>query len=171
MIPHIIAVVTKVFFAVAAALLCILSVCMVGAALWDLIEDLGAGRAMLPLTLRAIGLVTIAVAVFDVGIFFAEEELVRVRELRSVTEARRSLTKFMSIIIIAVCLEAIVLVLETKSSRTDQIIYPTLLLLVAVIAVIALGLFQRLSRDGAAPGEVRRRDVDAVASAPEKTDD
>ncbi|MCW5772779.1 MAG: hypothetical protein KIT16_14135 [Rhodospirillaceae bacterium] len=165
MIPRIISIATKVFFAIAAAMLCLLSVCMVGAALWDLLRDVQAGDGLLGPTLRAIGLVTIAVAVFDVGIFFAEEELVRVRELRSVVEARRSLTKFMSIIIIAVCLEAIVIVLETKAERTDQILYPTLLLLVAVFAVVALGVFQRLSRDSAAAGQVRKRDSEVQAEA------
>ena len=57
---------------------------------------------------------TIAIAVFEVGKFMVEEELIRERQLRSVLEARRSLTKFVTIVIITLSLEGLVLVFETK---------------------------------------------------------
>ena len=59
-------------------------------------------------TLEWIGLVTIAIAVFEVGIFMVEEELIRERQLRSVLEARRSLTRFVTIVIIALPFEGLV---------------------------------------------------------------
>jgi hypothetical protein len=99
-------------------------------------------------TLQSIGLVTIAMAVFEVAKFLVEEELIRERQLRSVLEARRSLTKFFTIIVIVLSLEAIVLVFETKLEAISDLIYPTALMAVAVAAVIGLGLFQRLSAEG-----------------------
>jgi len=53
-----------------------------------------------PALLGAIGYVVIAVAVFDVAKYFVEEEVIRGREMRLASEARRSLTKFMSTIVI-----------------------------------------------------------------------
>ena len=62
---------------------------------------LEAGDALL----TAIGYVVIAMAVFDLAKYFVEEEVIRAREMRNPGEARRSLTKFISTISIAVFIE------------------------------------------------------------------
>ena len=70
----------------------------------------------------------------------------RGRELRKAPEARRSLTKFISTIAIAVFLEALVMAFQASKKTASDMIYPTLLLLLTGIALIlGLGLFQRLS--------------------------
>ena len=99
--------------------------------------------------LNGIGYVVIATAVFDVSKFLLEEEeILRGRDLRRMVEARRSLTKFITIITIAVFLEALVMVFEAgKAAPLSNMIYPTLLLLAGVALLLGLGLFQRLSAD------------------------
>ena len=47
--------------------------------------------------------------------------------------------------VITVSLEGLVLVFETKLEQLSDLIYPTALLLVSAITVVALGAFQRLS--------------------------
>jgi small basic protein len=76
---------------------------------------------------------------------------VRVRELRSPVEARRSLTKFVTIIIIALSLEAVVGILEAGRNETfDQLIYPAMVIVTAILAL----MFQFLSRSqGAAAAD------------------
>ena len=65
--------------------------------------------------LAAIGYVVIAMAVFDVAKYFVEEEeVIRGREMRNAGEARRSLTKFISTISIAVFIEGLVLVFRSQ---------------------------------------------------------
>ena len=97
--------------------------------------------------LNGIGYVVIAIAVFDVAKFLLEEEeLLRGRDLRKMAEARRSLTKFITIITIAVFLETLVMVFEAgKAAPLSNMIHPTLLLLAGVGLLLGLGLFQRLS--------------------------
>jgi hypothetical protein len=95
--------------------------------------------------LGAIGYVVIAVAVFDVAKYFIEEEVIRGREMRIASEARRSLTKFISTISIAVFIEGLVTVVRVSKQDVDKMLYPTLLLLTAVVIVVGLGLFLRLS--------------------------
>ena len=102
-----------------------------------------AGGAML----AAIGYVVIAMAVFDVAKYFVEEEVIRGREMRSATEARRSLTKFVSTIAIAVFIEGLVIVFQASKHGLPEMIYPTALLLTAIVIVIGLGIYQRLSAD------------------------
>src|SRR4051795_327556 len=84
-----------------------------------------AGGAML----SAIGYVVIAMAVFDVAKYFVEEEVIRGREMRSAGEARRSLTKFVSTIAIAIFIEGLVIVFQASKDDVATMIYPTGLLL------------------------------------------
>lgn len=110
--------------------------------------------------LDGVGYTIIAVAIFDVARYLIEEEVVRARELRHPGEARRSLTKFLSTITIAVFLEAIVLVFEATGEAARQLIYPTFLLLGGVALIVGLGAYQRLSTSaekemGGIQGEMR----------------
>jgi hypothetical protein len=102
-----------------------------------------AGAAML----SAIGYVVIAMAVFDVAKYFLEEEVIRGREMRSAGEARRSLTKFVSTIAIAIFIEGLVIVFQASKNRLPEMLYPTALLLTAIVIVVGLGIYQRLSAD------------------------
>jgi len=97
--------------------------------------------------LSAIGYVVISIAVFDVAKYFIEEEVIRGRELRIISEARRSLTKFISTISIAVFIEALVTVFRVSKDEVDKLLYPTALLLTAIMIVVGLGLYQRLSAE------------------------
>lgn len=87
----------------------------------------------------------IAAAIFDVGRYLLEEEVFRDRELRSPSEARKSLTKFMVIIVLAVTLESLLAVLKASTSNIANLIYPAVLFFVAVCLLVGLGVYQRLS--------------------------
>jgi len=97
--------------------------------------------------LSAIGYVVISIAVFDVAKYFIEEEVIRGREMRLSSEARRSLTKFISTITIAVFIEALVTAFRVSKQDVEKLMYPTALLLTAILIVVGLGLYQRLSAD------------------------
>jgi predicted small integral membrane protein len=108
---------------------------------WSSWKDAGA------VLLSAIGYVVIAMAVFDVAKYFVEEEVIRGRELRNATEARRSLTKFVSTIAIAVFIEGLVICFQASREDLPKMLYPTALLLTAILIVVGLGIFQRLSAE------------------------
>lgn len=116
----------------------VVEIVMAGAASWK-----DAGGAML----SAIGYVVIAMAVFDLAKYFIEEEVIRGREMRSAGEARRSLTKFVSTIAIAIFIEGLVIVFQASKDRLSEMLYPTALLLTATVVVVGLGVYQRLSAD------------------------
>ena len=136
---------TKVFFGLAALLLFAFSFSLIGLAAWGLGLALLHDRPLMLETLESIGLIIIAIAVFDVAKFLIEEEVINERQLRSIRQARASLTKFFTIIIIAISLEAIVVVIETKLESIEKLIYPVSLMAVGVFALIGLGLFQKLT--------------------------
>lgn len=95
--------------------------------------------------LDAVGYLIIAIAVADVGKYLLEEEVIRAREMRHVSEARKSLTRFVGTIIIVVLLEAIVAIFRVARGDLTNLPYPAVLLLSGVALLLALGLFQRLS--------------------------
>lgn len=138
---------SRLLYTVIAGTLLLASVLLMAIAMARTFTGFWTGEGALDAMLNGIGLVIIAIAVADVGKFLFEEEVVNDRELRRPAEARGSLTKFMTIIIIALSLEALVLI--TKAARTNiaDIVYPGLLVLLAVLALVGLGLFQKLSQN------------------------
>ena len=147
--------VSKLFFLVTAVALFALATGLVAVAVRDVWAAL-AGADLLAQILRCIGLLTIAVAVFEVAKFLLEEELIRERELRSITDVRLSLTKFFTIIVIVLSLEGIVLVFEVKLEQIEQLIYPTALMGTAILALVGLGLFRWLTDPVAADAHLHR---------------
>jgi hypothetical protein len=108
------------------------------------------GRALLD----SVGYMVIAVAIFEVAKYILEEEVTDPTQMRNAGQARRSITRFVSTISIAVFLEALVAVFQTsKGQDMSTMLYPTLLLFGGVAMVVGLGVYQRLST--AAEGEVR----------------
>lgn len=134
------------YTAIAGALLAASGMLMI-VSVWRTVTGFWTGEGALDAMLDGIGLVIIAVAVADVGKFLFEEEVISDRELRRPAEARGSLTKFMTIIIIALSLESLVLITKASRSSMSDIIYPGLLVLLAVFAMVGLGLFQKLSQN------------------------
>ncbi|MCT4493085.1 GNAT family acetyltransferase [Bosea minatitlanensis] len=151
---------------ISLALLCA-SVILIGVAVWRTATGYWNGEDALGAMLDAIGLVIIAVAVADVGKFLFEEEVMADREMRRPAEARGSLTKFMSIMIVALSLEALVLIAKTTRETIAEIVYPGLLVLLAVLILVGLGLFQRLSQHATAAVPPQHEDAAGKAEGVE----
>jgi hypothetical protein len=139
---------SRIAFGAASLVLMALSLMLVAFGAVGVIAGIGASWAdASDSLLAAIGYVVIALAVFDVAKYFIEEEVIRGREMRLMSEARRSLTKFISTISIAVFIEGLVLVFQISKQDVDKMLYPTGLLLTAILIVVGLGLYQRLSAE------------------------
>jgi hypothetical protein len=147
--------VINLMYAASSASLFVISVAMIASGIGDVYDALQTGVNPVQRMLDATGLIVVAIAVFDVAKYLIEEELLRRRELRSPTEARQTLTKFLVIITIAVSLEALVFIFGAGKAHMEQLLYPTLLLVAAVLLVVGLGAFQRLSVSAERAGRER----------------
>jgi hypothetical protein len=136
---------SRAIFAAAAGILMLLSIVLAGDALIQFITALWSGTGVGIPALAGIGYVVVAIAVFDVAKYLIEEEVVRGREMRVASETRKSLTRFISTIAIAIFLEALVMVFRVSQSEVEKLVYPTLLLFTGILLVVGLGVFQRLS--------------------------
>ncbi len=151
------------YYAVATAFLVLLALLLLGGAVWELATALIRGEILG--VLDSVGLVIIGFAIIETAKFIAEEEILRQKELRSAVEARRSLTKFITIIVIATSLEALVMIFVTGRTDVAKSIYPALLLAAAMFALIALGVFQWLSSRIAMPPPEGEDSIDHNAAA------
>jgi hypothetical protein len=141
------ALLTFFVFGVASMALTLISLAMIGYALLQLAIAVRASERI-GYVLEAVSIIVIAVAVFEVAKYLFEEEILREeRELRSVREARQTLTKFLVIIVIAVSLEALVFVFKAGTEDITLLLYPSGLLLAAILLVVGLALFQRLTSE------------------------
>jgi hypothetical protein len=154
----------RVLFVMIALALYGLAVAMVVAGTGQLILGAFGGQIGIYNLMSGVGLLIVSLAIADVAKFVVEENVVRERELRSPGEARRSLTKFMTIIIIALSLEAVVGIFEAgREKNFQELLYPAAVMAVAVLAVVGLGTFQFLSRR--AQSEPLAHDTDAPAKS------
>jgi hypothetical protein len=151
------------FVAVALALFS-LAISLVVSGAWQLVRGAIGGAVGIYNLMNGVGLLIVSLAIADVAKFVVEENVVRARELRSPAEALRSLTKFMTIIIIALSLEAVVGIFEAGREKSfNQMVYPALVMLAAVAALI--GAFQFLSRRSQREAAAGADDADARAPA------
>ncbi|BCN93527.1 hypothetical protein THMIRHAM_13120 [Thiomicrorhabdus immobilis] len=124
----------------------IISLTMMAAALWEVWISLHEKTLLVKSLLDAIGLIVIGMAVFDVSKFLLEEEVFSSGGTKSPAKQRMTLLKFLVIIAIAVSLEALVFIFDAGKKDVSQLIYPTFLLIAAVLVVVGLGIYQKLTQ-------------------------
>ena len=94
---------------------------------------------------NSLGFLILSLAVFDVARYVFDEEVRRGREMRKAAETRRSITKFVTVIIIAVLMDALVALSKAGQGELSQLVYPVVLIGGGVGLLLSLGLFNRLS--------------------------
>jgi hypothetical protein len=138
----------RVVYGLVSICLGFISLTMMGVAIWGVWISVHEKTLLVTALLDAIGLIVIGTAVFDVSKFLWEEDVLKSNEAKSHSKQRRSLLKFLAIISIAVSLESLVFIFDTGKKDIAMLIYPTFLLIAAVLLVVSLGVYQKLSRDG-----------------------
>ncbi|MFO1088145.1 MAG: GNAT family acetyltransferase [Hyphomicrobiales bacterium] len=142
----------RVLFAIAAGFLTALALMLVGFALYYILNALFWDKAVQAadfgyIVIDAVGYIVIAIAILDIAKHIVEEEVLAKHGAHRTGTSRRSLSKFISIISIAVYLEGLVLVFKVTQDDVKLLIYPVMLLLSGVAMTVGLALFQWLGAD------------------------
>jgi hypothetical protein len=95
--------------------------------------------------LDEVGLLVFSIAVIDVVKYLTIEEIIKHGKERKLHEEKKNLTKFVMIISTALALEGLVLTIETAKTNLNQLLYPIMLLLVAVFFILSVGIYQKLT--------------------------
>lgn len=129
----------------AALILTILSLIIMGWSVYDVIWSIRETTEFIPLMLQSVGAIIISAAIIDVAQYMVEEEVFLSKELRDPEEARRTITKIIVIITIAVSIEGLVYIFKAGTNDLTLLLYPALLIVVSAILIVALGIYQKLS--------------------------
>lgn len=129
----------------AALILTILSLIIMGWSVYDVIWSIRETTEFIPLMLQSVGAIIISAAIIDVAQYMVEEEVFLNKELRDPEEARRTITKIIVIITIAVSIEGLVYIFKAGTNDLTLLLYPALLIVVSAILIVSLGIYQKLS--------------------------
>ncbi len=136
---------TAMIYLIAAVSLIFLSLSIM---IWSIYEAVVSMKT-LPISisnlLQSVGAIIISIAVLDVAKYLIEEEVLREKELRSPSEARKTITKIFVIISIASGMEGLVYIFKAGTIDMALLIYPALLILFSSISIVCLGIYQKLS--------------------------
>ena len=137
--------VSQIYFVTATISLLLLAILMLVTAVVDVVNALTSYQAISTIALQSVGLLIIGFAIVETAAFIAEEEIFSKRELRSSSESRQSLTGFVTIIVIASSLEALVMIFSATRLDVSNAVYAAAIFFVAMFSLICLGIYQWLS--------------------------
>jgi len=131
----------------AALILILIAVITMGWSVFEIFSSLLSDNKedFIPLILQSVGAIIIAAAIIDVAQYMIEEEVFKDKELRDPKEARKTITKIMVIISIAVSIEGLVYIFKAGTKDLQLLIYPSILIFVSSLSIVALGIYQKLS--------------------------
>ncbi|WP_297888072.1 cache domain-containing protein [Sulfurihydrogenibium sp.] len=90
---------------------------------------------------KSIILITLSIAIFDLAKTIFEEEVLLYKDPRRHSEIRKTLTRFLASIIIAISIEALMLVFKFTMSDPSKLIYSLGILVAVGFMLISLGIY------------------------------
>ncbi len=113
----------------------------------EVLTSVGNRTFTLVYLLDQVGMIVFSIASFDVVKYLMIEEVLRGKEERSPQQARKTITKFGMIIATALSLEGLVLTIKVSKENIEKIGYPIALIFAAVLFIVGLGIFYKLTKD------------------------
>ncbi|AZR81254.1 MULTISPECIES: hypothetical protein [Piscirickettsiaceae] len=139
----------SISYSAAALVLFAMAFTTIGWSIYEVVSEVDNDNLLdgefVSMMLQAVGATVISVAIIDVAKYMIEEEVFRNKELRSPVEARQTITKVIVILSIAVGIEGLVFIFKAGIQDITLLVYPTTLVLAAVVLIVGLGVYQKLS--------------------------
>ncbi|MCZ2723733.1 hypothetical protein O1D97_19450 [Marinomonas sp. 15G1-11] len=128
--------------------LILVSLWLLSSAFWSLFESFSLINNTISSSFGVVVMITLGLAVFDLGKTILEEEVLFSKDINHYNSTRRTLMRFMSAIIIAVSIEALLLMFKSVlSANITQLMNGVWMLWSGVGLLAGLGLYLKLSRD------------------------
>lgn len=95
--------------------------------------------------LESLAVITVALAALELGQTIIEEEVQREMQMSAPTRVRRFLSRFMVVLVVALTIEALVLVFRYSHETPENMAYAANVAFAAAALMIAWGVFVRLN--------------------------
>jgi len=119
---------------------------LAGTQLWEGITGDMALSARLDTVLESLAVATVALAALELGQTIFEEEVQREVQMSAPTRVRRFLSRFMVVLVVALTIEALVLVFRYSHETQEYMAYAAVVAFAAAALMVAWGLFVWLNR-------------------------
>ncbi|PAU63241.1 hypothetical protein BZL41_12640 [Pseudomonas sp. PIC25] len=138
----------QLVYGVIGALLVVVSVLLLYASIEALVKAVSQSGSIATHAFGTVILITLGMAIFDLGKTIIEEEVLLNKDIHHHDSTRRTITRFMSAIVIAVSIEALLLMFKTLLGEGSQQIVSAVWMLLAAVGLLGgLGLYLKLSRE------------------------
>ena len=132
----------------------IIGISLIGVSLWllagafyTLKEGFSLDHSATNASFGVVVMLTLSLAVFDLGKTILEEEVLMSKDINHYRSSRRTIMRFMAAIIIAVSIEALLLMFKSVlSGNMQNVVFGVWMLLSAVGLLAGLGAYLKLSR-------------------------
>ena len=115
--------------------------------LWQSVQPGDAGfNERLDGVLDSLALITVALAALELGETILQEEVQREAQMSAPTRVRRFLSRFMVVLVVALVIEALVLVFKFSHSAPENLPYAASIGFAAAALIVAWGVFIHLNR-------------------------
>lgn len=135
-------------FALSGTLLFLLALATMSLSVWDVATHLKPIEALSAAILHSVGAVIISIAILDVARYIFEQEVFRRKKEGKdcPVAATETLKKMFVIISIAISLEGLVYIFKAGTSGDiSLLLYPAVVILTSVLAMVGLGIYQWLA--------------------------
>jgi len=135
-------------YALIGGSLILVSLWLLSSAFWSLFDSFSLIHNTISSSFSVVVMITLGLAIFDLGKTILEEEVLVSKDINHYNSTRRTIMRFMSAIIIAVSIEALLLMFKSVlNPNIDQLMNGVWMLWSGVGLLAGLGLYLKLSRD------------------------
>src|SRR5688500_7547502 len=119
---------------------------LAGIELWEGVTARGIGlNERLDTVLESLAVMTVALAALELGQTIIEEEVQREVHMSAPTRVRRFLSRFMVVLVVALTIEALVLVFRYSHDEPQNMAYAGVVAFAAAALMVGWGLFVKLN--------------------------
>ncbi len=126
-----------------------LSVSLIGLAVYEFVLSFSAGESLANGLIKTINIAVVALAIFELGIGISKEYSSEVDDQGSIySSVRRSITRFVAVVCIALVLEGLIMVIKySQLELAGNLSYPVAIIVAASMLLLSLGGFLKLTAD------------------------
>jgi len=126
-----------------------LSISLIGLAVYEFTQSFSTGELLASGLIKTINIAVVSLAIFELGVGVGKEYDSEVDEQGSIySSVRRSITRFVAVVCIALVLEGLIMVIKySQLELAGNLSYPVAIIVAASLLLLSLGGFLKLTAD------------------------
>lgn len=127
----------------------LLSVSLAGLAMYEFVQSFTSGESLANGFIKTINIAVVSLAIFELGVGIGKEYIIEEEEHGDIySSVRRSVTRFVAVVAIALVLEGLIMVIKySQMELAGNLSYPVAIIASASLLLLSLGGFLKLTSE------------------------